>query len=363
MLIASGAAQVLFGWVRSAVSASEGSIETLGGIRISYANSAYILDQEASGSEQYPHGLGERYYFRAANMQSVAEVSAFDDEDSAEATLRYLLAEFAILIPEVETLIVGESDGCWYALSAYPTPIGVSAWYVEIQPDVVEKVDVLQGFMAPLDRFEHELTVVRNEVLINGVPFLQKPFLSDIGTMIANYTPPETQAATPDGTLGKEYSFEGYESHVIVSGEWQIPGGRRDQSTESVTIHGIDADVMIAYLNDERVTGEQLADAIAESSAYRGYTIERISLTTGSDRTTAIYQFRSRLETDYCYIQVQELEQDVWHVQAIRAKDGVFEDRFQESQDQIAINGEPVFRGTSIADVMDAIEAYQDSEE
>ncbi|MCO5219369.1 MAG: hypothetical protein M9909_11140 [Thermomicrobiales bacterium] len=312
----------------------------------------YVLDH--ADLEEYPHGRGERIYISSLESKGFAEISFFDDEDSPEQTIAVMLSEFESASSRFEVLKQGNVGSIYYALAHFRLPGYEGYFYIEVAQDVDGNVDIQQNFYSLNADFSEQLALVREDVTIDGVPFLQAPVI-DLDDIIAEHAAQQaTLAATPV-----------VETYVVRDTDVTIVSPVRSYNELSNDVLDVvffstatgEANGLIGYLQDDETIPANVIRAIVADTPQGERPAEEIEVQTLSDEhAVGLYLVPSREGDMLMVISASRHDEGIWRIESLAAPPDAFMSEYQEIIGHVSMDNRPIFEDTDIESLIDDAE-------
>lgn len=309
--------------------------------RITVAGPNYALVDVAL--EEYPHGKGERIYIASIESLGFAEVSFFDDSDSAADTIDVMLSDFDAASQSLEVLARGEDDGIYYALARFHLNQGpMGYFYIEIAEDIDGNVDLAQSLYSLDAEFITQLEIVQAEISLNGLPFLINPVI-DLQSHIQQDE--LNLAATPEPVANPNHGTHVFETRIteLVVGppigiDFPINGPELEVLfLESEFGYGV-----AGFIHQDAASAEDVIASIFINAPTGSEAPVELHVESSETSALGVYRVETRGETRAMVIYVTKVEDGLWKVQAMAVLESMFAEELAGYQQGVRFDGEPM---------------------
>lgn len=309
----------------------------------------YVLDR--ADLEEYPHGRGERIYISSLESKGFAEISFFDDEDSPEQTIAVMLSEFDSASVSFDVMEQGVVGSVYYALAHFRLPGYEGYFYIEVAQDVDGNVDIQQNFYSLNADFSEQLALVRDDVTIDGVAFLQAPVIDVDGIVAEHAAIQATLAATPTVE-----TFTVRDTAVTITAPVRSYNEFSNDVLEVVffTTASGEANGLIGYLQDDETVAADVIQTIAADTPQGERPAREIEVQTLSqEHAVGLYLVPSKEGDMLMVISASRQEEGIWRVESLAAPPDAFLSEYQEVIGRVSMGDRPIFEDMDIESLVE----------
>ena len=305
--------------------------------------------------EEYPHGTGERFYLSSINRSGKAEISFFDDTDTPIITIDVLLAEFESRTSHLEVIERGSVASTTYALVSFRAQQTDGYYYIEVAQDVTGNVDMLQGFSGASTEFLTELGFARDDVTIDGAPFLGAPVVDLAAVVSAHQQRLAELAATPVVNL---VAFRLYPAELRVTSPVTVYDHYTSDVLETVYFHSSSgaANGLVGFLRDDSPTARDVLTTIVSNQPQGEQPPEELRLDVSDDDSAlGLYLVPGSAGDMAMLIRVTRADPDFWRIESIAAPPDDMVGECAELTAGTQIDGVPLFDRVDFVQILQSL--------
>ncbi len=301
--------------------------------------------------------------------------TGFSMEDDAATARDIVVQGFLDSLDGVETLDEGDSRGLAWSLFQGEISSGdVATVYVEIEEDVEGDYDLVSVAVALTGDFLDQYELVNETVEVDGISLFSEFDVDEMGDLLdSGATATAETEATPSGSVddqsetgqaGSEdtaaqdsYTFELEDIELTVTDDVEINDIQfEEDSYEQVLLVGMGSigavSVIPSPFDAERTLDGFMGGFLSEME-------DSSEIDRGVEGGTAwtLYQATIGGTDMYVYATVNDDMYESHYLELIAAPVDFFEDEFVVFQDSVQINGDGMFNGIDIDDLLTIIDA------
>lgn len=301
--------------------------------------------------------------------------TGFAMEDDAATARDVVVQGFLESLDSVETLDEGDSRGLAWALFEGEISSGdVAIVYVEVEEDVEGDYDLVSVAVALTDDFLDQYELVNQTVEVDGISLFIEFGVDEMGELLdtgatattdTGATPSDNvddqsetgQAGTDDTAARDSYTFEMDDIELTVTDDVEINDTQfEEDSYEQVLLVGMGSIGAVSLIPSP-------FDAERTLDGFMGGFLSEMEDSAEIDRGVeggtawAMYQATIGGADMYVYATVNDDMYESHYLELIAAPVDFFEDEFVVFQDSVQINGDGMFNGIDIDDLLAIIDA------
>lgn len=305
---------------------------------IEVSGPSYVLQNVAL--EEYPHGRGERIYISSVESAGFAEVSFFDDTDTPEQTIEVNLRDFDASSSAFTVLESGVAEDIHYAFARFELRQGMKGYfYIEVAEDIDGNVDLAQSLYSLDSDFLEQVSLVREEVSMAGLPFLDDPVIDLAAIVKADR---ELLASTPEPIATPDhgnYIFESTNAELIVEGEVEFDFPLVDRGNDLMFLRSDHGYGVVGFIHQDSETADVVMDGFFIGAPVGDETPVELYLESNDARAFGVYRVTTEGETRAMVIEVVRVDEGLWKVEALAVTESAFETSLINYQSGVTLNG------------------------
>lgn len=322
---------------------------------ISTTGPNYVLSDVAL--EEYPHGRGERIYITSVDSLGFVEVAFFDDEDTPEQTIDIMLRDFEAASTSFAVLDSGLANDIHYALARFDLGQGTYGYfYIEVAEDIDGNVDLAQSIYTLNTDFLEQLEIAREEISLGGLAFLANPVI-DLPTIIADDTAMLESTPAPVATPQRgSFTFETRDAELVVDDpiEYDFPFSNNELEVIFLTsIHGYG---VVGFIHQDADSADAVLGSVFVGAPAGSEAPVELFLETEGHRALGVYRVQTQDETRAMVIEVVELDDGLWQVQAMAVTESEFVSEFEGYRRGVTFNGQPFLNDIDLDVIVNILE-------
>lgn len=304
--------------------------------------------------------------------------TGFSMEDDAATARDIVVQGFLDSLDGVETLDEGDSRSLAWSLFQGEISSGdVATVYVEVEEDVEGDYDLVSVAVALTDDFVDQYELVNETVEVDGISLFSEFGVDEIGDLLGGGATATTEAADTEATPSDgvddqsetgqadsedtaaqdSYTFEMEDIELTVTDDVEINDVQfEEDSYEQVLLVGMGSIGAVSVIPSP-------FDAERTLDGFMGGFLSEMEDSTEIDRGVeggtawALYQATIGGTDMYVYATVNDDMYESHYLELIAAPVDFFEDEFVIFQDSVQINGDGMFNGIDIDDLLAIIDA------
>lgn len=307
--------------------------------QITISGPNYVLADVAL--EDYPHGRGERVSINSAENLGFVEIAFFDDGDAPEDTIDLALRDFDPASRSLEVLDSGVVEGVHFALAWFERDQGHDGYfYFEVREDVVGNVDFSQSIYALTPEFVDQMEIAQQQILVNGVAFLDKPVI-DVGNVIIDHqallaSTPEVVPTPARGT----YTFQALDVNLVVDAPIEFNFPLRNNQLDLIYLVSPHGYGVVGFIHQQADSPEDVISSVFVDAPVGAEAPVELHLEYDDSHALGVYRISFPEETRVMVILVEKKSDDMWTVEAMAVTKDEFAAELAGFQQGVTFAGE-----------------------